>query len=142
MARAQAHADLLGRADAERASVTQEDDFAPHGMVADVLTPIRDMLAGERSVRKAYAMRKCVEHVPELAMHVIVLETRHGPLSYNAQAKNRALVKRLAETLPLPGRGYIVVVGSKTRWLLRRARKTGDSLIYSRSNRSEQGLTR
>jgi Zn-dependent protease with chaperone function len=130
--KAEACAELVSLANAERAGVTRKDTFESHGMAADAVRQIREVLAGEPAVKRAYAIRKTVEHLPEQSMYVIVVDAR---FTYGTQAKSRALAKRLAETLPLPGRGLIVIAGSTNRWLMRRAKKTADSLVYTRERK-------
>jgi Zn-dependent protease with chaperone function len=128
-ARAQACAEVLEYANAERAAVTRRDTLEPHGMAADVVGQIRAALAGEGAVKRAYAVRKSVEYLPEQSMYVVVVD---ASFTYGTATKRRALAKRLAQSIALPGRGLIVMAGSDNRWLMRRAKKTPGSLIYTR----------
>lgn len=129
--RAEAAQQAAQAAAQERSALTTNDKFAPHGLNDETLAELRERLARQPRIAKAWLARKLLQHRPDedpafgLAVQTVFW--------YPAGEK---YVSKLCEELVGVGRMYIVLVNAFDNNAYRRIgkaiKKTKGTLIYRR----------
>jgi len=82
------------RAVAERLQLKPKDALEPHGLTAGQLQPWLEALAAENAVKRAWLVRRRVQHLPKVPAYVLVVQFRIPTLG-----RARAMA-RIAEAVP------------------------------------------
>jgi Zn-dependent protease with chaperone function len=102
---------LIELARAERDRIGAEDSFDPHGLSAAAVETLRGQLAAVPGIRKAWLVRKRVQHLPEHPYFVLAFTTTPWYLLATTGRIRRAH-ERIAECVTTPGpTGLICVEG-------------------------------
>jgi Zn-dependent protease with chaperone function len=109
-------------ATAERAELRANDRLEPHGLDEDALAGCVEVLRSERSVKRAWLVRKQVRHLPRIPAFVLCVEYRLFSTG------NDARLASLAGAVG-PGSSCTAVSSASAR---RRARKLDGALIFER----------
>jgi Zn-dependent protease with chaperone function len=128
---AQAAQQAAQAAEEERSALTTNDKFAPHGLDDETLAALRERLAQQPRIARAWLARKVLKHYPdEDPVFGLAVQTAFW---YPA---GRKYVKKLCEELVGVGRMYIVVVNAYDdnayRQIGKAIKKTEGTLIYRR----------
>ena len=114
--------ELLQAAEKERASVTVRDKFEPHGLAEEALERLREQLSGIPGLKKAYLLKKRVQHLPERPLYVLGYTVR-APLGLGLKKRAAEAQRRIHESVRFPGETLFFNVqgenyrfGRKFRW--------------------------
>lgn len=132
---AKAHA-VQQEAAHEHESVYKTDSFLPHEVNAEALKSLTDELAKHPRVKRAWLARKALKHKPENPVFVLGVDTGiDWRRSFRAagiplpKAPPDPLVDELANTLPMPGEGFIVPLHANNAWLKKKLKKVAGGRI-------------
>jgi hypothetical protein len=109
----------------ERNELRRADELEPHGVPDEDLAPWRDLLAGEKGVKRAWLARRQVRHLPKLPAYVLVVELG----LFSAASDDR--LAQLGERLSVGHTCLVVSMGSH-RAVHRFVRRLRGALIYTR----------
>ena len=101
---------MASAAEAERRGVHQDDRLIPPDVAPDVRAQLRDKLLAMPDIQRAYLARKDVEYYPERPYYVLALVLRQPWYRLRSRARDRAVVHRVAQEVPLPGQGFIIQI--------------------------------
>lgn len=129
--RARAAKKIAAEAEEERAALTAADRFEAHGLSDDVLTELRESLAKQPRIAKAWLARKVLKHHPdENPVFGLAVQTAFW------YPGGKKYVAKLCEELVGVGTMYIVVVNAFDEEAYRKIgkliKKTPGTLIYRR----------
>ncbi|WP_407353663.1 M48 family metalloprotease [Luteimonas sp. R10] len=114
-----------GQALDARDAASEEDDLLAHALDAAALRSLRETLAGESRIARAWLVRKRMAMAEAPPHHVLLLDWR-GSIAGEA-----AGLKRLVDALELPG-SVTVFTGSDRRALARHVRRICPDPVYRR----------
>jgi len=130
IARCQPHLDTLSRLASQREAARQEraqarpaDTYEPHGLEDGALAVYRSSVESNRKVRRAWLVRKQVQHFPESPCFVLVVE--FGFWSRPSQAMLQAMVDALPDE-----HAHLLLNRTYHRKTWRRIRKVPGALIH------------
>ncbi|MDO7848802.1 M48 family metallopeptidase [Hymenobacter sp. M29] len=124
------HADRSDAAEAERNTISQADNFLPHGLGEEELAGLRTSLAGlGEHIKRAWLLRKELTQFVEHPLYVLVVEHKSGRSV--AENTSRLLVNKLVEAVVLPGQGFIVPLTKANDWLDAPIRRHPETLLYT-----------
>jgi Zn-dependent protease with chaperone function len=129
-ARLDRHESVLAASRAERANVTAQDSFADHGLTAAELTALRRTLATEPRLFAADLVQKKLHHFPHRRLFVLAVRLRRPWYGGPNQEANRALARRLAQTVQLPGRLLVIPPSGSFGALARRLQRTPGAHVW------------
>ncbi|MDF1814652.1 MAG: hypothetical protein P1V20_20770 [Verrucomicrobiales bacterium] len=105
------------------------NQFAPHSLTEDQIEDFCYTFAGVSSIKKVYAVRKMVDHIPETPYHVlIVVPTLKGAIDL------ANTIKAVEKTFAFSGSLAFVVAGPLRKPLLWKASTKPNSLIYDQNS--------
>lgn len=114
--------ELLQAAEKERASVNVRDKFEPHGLPAEALARLREQLGAIPGLKRAFLLRKRVQHRPERPLFVLGYTVR-APLGIGLKKRAAEVQQRIQEGVAFPGETLFFNVqgenyrfGRKFRW--------------------------
>ncbi len=129
--RAARHDRELRAALVERSRVDKADSFLPHDLSAREMELLRETLAAEPAIRRAWVGAKQVTHFPGWKLLVLVVDARwpaFRPVSERTQCQ---LLERLAEQWEVDAYVHPVRLDEGTRQVLRAIRRrVADSEVY------------
>jgi Zn-dependent protease with chaperone function len=100
-------AGLLQAAARERDQITLKDKFEPHGLPAEALEALVAQLRAIPRLRRAYLLRKRVEHFPQRPFYVLGFRAT-GPLQLHSKKRALEVLQRVRETVGFPGETFIM----------------------------------
>jgi hypothetical protein len=130
--RAWQQGDLLDLAAPERKDVTGRDKFIPHELPEEQLALIRAVVTAAPDIAEAYFVRKAVTHMPEVPLYVLGVKMKLPWYRYRSQTKERALVDRLVQEVPVPGQWFVVALNDHTVKIRRKMRKVPGAQLVRR----------
>jgi Zn-dependent protease with chaperone function len=114
---------LLEAAIEERSQVWLSDRFERHGLSEDVVDELRAALMAIPGLRKAYLVRKRVEHLAHLPCYVLGYRVT-GFFQLHSKRRAMEVLRQIQESVPFPGETLIINVeggnyrfGRKFRWM-------------------------
>jgi tetratricopeptide (TPR) repeat protein len=87
-----------------------------------------------RAVRRAWLVGR-IPVAGQAPVPLLVVERRAAWWRYASSSAAPDLLKRLAGSVPLPAGGQLIVLGDRTRWLLRRARSIAGAQVFPETSR-------
>ncbi len=75
----------------------------------DAIVPISERLAADPQVKRAFLVRKQVQHLPEYPFYVLAVEPRWPRFRYRSDRAAQQLADRLA-SIPFPGEAAVLFV--------------------------------
>ena len=130
-ARAEKHYQLLLKAEQERATVGDYDEFKPHTLKVSEVNELKQQLACLPQVKEAYLVEKVVTYFPEKHFCVLGIVRKRGLIeSLDAPHK---LMNLLVTNLQFPTQAYIIILnhGSSGK-LKKKICQIDRSLIFRR----------
>lgn len=122
-ARLQAQQRQSAEAADERSMVSLSDTFEGHGLSAEALERLKTALAGVKGLRRAWLLRKRMQHRPEVPCYVLGYSAT-GLFDFQRVRQRAAVLQRLHEAVAFPGETLLVSVdgdhyrfGRKFRWM-------------------------
>jgi Zn-dependent protease with chaperone function len=116
-------AELEQAAAKERDEVRLSDKFERHGLSDPALAQLRAQLKAIHGLRKAYFVKKRVQHMPERPCYVLGFNVG-SLLRWHTKARAAEALRRIQETLSFPGETLIISLegenyrfGRKFRWM-------------------------
>jgi Zn-dependent protease with chaperone function len=107
--RALQRARLLHAAQVERSGIFTNDKFEPHGLNAAQVEALQAKLRAIPDVRRAYLLRKVVQHLPDRPLLVLAFTTK--PLwRLHRPVRSAGVQEEIVRTVPFPGEGLITCV--------------------------------
>jgi Zn-dependent protease with chaperone function len=94
---------------AERAGVELNDALKAHGLTPAMEEALRNALAAEPAISKAWCAQKIMRHHPKSLMHVLAVEVKVPFWKLRLDGANQKLVQRLLAHMPFPNH-YVVFV--------------------------------
>lgn len=128
--RGRAQADMLDKAQAERAELRFSDSYAEHGLAAEEMAKIVDQLREYEDVAEAYLIRKVVKYFPESPLYVCGIEPKKKKKRELSDEARAALKDLLASNLAFPGEAFVVILSSTNQKMRTIMRGIEGSLIY------------
>lgn len=123
--------DLLDRAQRERAQLSDDDVFIPHGLESIYVRKACELLASIPQVRKAYLVRKQLG--VELGDRIYVLAVDAPERFWRASLDDVDLRDCIGSRLIVPGELEIAVISGWESWLRGRIGDVPGSLVYARA---------
>jgi Zn-dependent protease with chaperone function len=108
------HAERNEAAAEERSDVTLRDKFEPHGLPADAVAALAAQLRAIPDLRRAYLVRKRVEHFAHRPLYVLGISVV-GSFRLYPKEGGQAVVQRILETVELPGETLVLHVDGDNR---------------------------
>jgi Zn-dependent protease with chaperone function len=129
--RAEQYYDLLVKAQQERATVTDQDEFKPHSLPASEVAQLKQQVAAYSQVKEAYLVEKIVTYFPEDRFCVLGIVRKRGLIE--SEDADHKLFDLLATNLKFPTEAYIIVLnhGNFAR-LRKKICQIDRALIYRR----------
>jgi len=118
----------LYAAEAERSTITLKDSFEPHGVGADEVEALRAQLARVTGVRKAWLVRKRVQHLPDRP-HLVFGFTTTPWWAFATAKRRRATQARIVEQVVFPLATTVVCVEGDNAPFKRKLRKVAGARI-------------
>lgn len=118
----------LYAAEAERNSVTPKDTFEQHGLASEQVEALRAQLAAVPGVRKAWLVRKRVQHLPERP-HLVLGFTTTPWWRYTSAKRMRATLDRIIEGVVFPTSTAVICVEGRNVSIRRKMRRTTRSRV-------------
>ncbi|WAC19851.1 hypothetical protein OVA24_00480 [Luteolibacter sp. SL250] len=106
--RADLHDERMSSAMHARNNLTKRDTFLPHGLDEKKIGEIRELLAGEKSVRSAWLVCKEHREFANWKHYVMAVDLRFPWYRFTSDNDVRMVLRRLVEGLNLDG--YILVI--------------------------------
>ena len=121
--------DALERAAGERQAFTTRDKVVAHDRSPDEVEAIASQLRGYDTIKRAYLVKKAVEHLgDEFPVYLVALELR----GQHFRLRSQDPVARVAGELEAPFAFFVIDISSTSRFR-RRVRKAAGGPFYSRS---------
>jgi Zn-dependent protease with chaperone function len=127
--RARARFSLLSAAQEERGVTSADDEFAAADLAPEALAQLRNRLAENTAVRRAYLVRKEVEHLADVPLYVVVVFPRRSELF--RREDDASLARRLVDAIELPVDFHVVVPGPRNP-LRKRIAAVPGAKVYER----------
>jgi Zn-dependent protease with chaperone function len=128
--RADAHQELVNKANAERNRVTAADTFLPPDLKPEEEAKIREICADEFEIVSAEIARKEVTHLPKLPLFIVCLRLDVPFLSFRSSTANQKLVGRMVEKIKLPGNFLVFIAQGELKPLGKKISAVPGSVIY------------
>jgi Zn-dependent protease with chaperone function len=107
----------LQKAQHERATIYQGDEFQHHNLERNVVEDLRSQLSKFAQVRHALLVRKSLHYFPEEPFYVLGIIPERPWYKGRYAAAEHGLVRLLVENLELPGQTLIVILEGSRREL-------------------------
>jgi hypothetical protein len=130
--RVDSHQELERAANEERANIRPSDTFIPHGLAAEQVAHVREVMAAEPEVAAAHFARKQVNVFPESLCFVLGVKVKVAWWKPRSSEASQKLIGRLAERLQLPGDVFIFTEESEVKSLAKAVARVPDALVYQR----------
>jgi Zn-dependent protease with chaperone function len=124
-------ADIEEAARKERGAVRTTDKFLPHQLDPLVVQELVAQLE-KYPIRRAYLVRKSVQHHPDEPLYVLGLQQRRGFLAFFTAAKLGALSSTVSSEITCPGETLIIEVDGDNKSFRGPLKKVSGSLIFER----------
>ncbi|MDL1859783.1 hypothetical protein FBR04_01970 [Betaproteobacteria bacterium PRO7] len=118
----------LYAAEVERNNVTAKDTFEPHGLSDEQLESLRKQLAAVPGVRKAWLVRKRVQHLPERP-HLVLGFTTTPWWAFTTAKRMRATQDRIIERVVFPLSTAVLCVEGGNARIGKRMRKVAGARV-------------
>jgi Zn-dependent protease with chaperone function len=128
------HAEQMQLAQAERAAVTAQDRFVPHGLTEPEVAALRQILAQERAVAVAAVAQKRLRYFPEQKLFVVAVWVKVPWHSFRTEKDNHHLINHLVEALKLPGQFLVFVAERNLKKVGRSIREVPQAVVYQRGS--------
>ncbi len=129
--RAEQHYQLLLKAQQERASVSDRDQFQPHSLEASQVNKLKQQVATYSQIKQAYLVEKVLTYFPEERLYVLGIIRKKSLLESKDAAQK--LIDLLATNLQFPTQAYIVILNhSSSGNLKKKICQIDRSLIFRR----------
>lgn len=128
--RADAHQELVNKANLERNRVTAADSFLPPELKPEDAAKIREACASEPEIASAEVARKAVQHLPNLPLFVVCLHLDVSWLSFRSTGANQKLVERVLQKITLPGNFLVFVAENELKPLGKKISAVPGAMIY------------
>jgi hypothetical protein len=122
------HEKELAASHKERASVTAADEFLPHGLTGDELDVLRRALAGDPTLARAALAQKRLQYFKHQRLFVLCIRRRRQWFNFLDGDPERDLVRRVAQSVRLPGRLLVISPQGSFRALGRKIERTGSAV--------------
>ncbi|HVH18197.1 MAG TPA: M48 family metalloprotease [Myxococcota bacterium] len=119
----------------ERAQILLDGAYEPAGIDAEATRRLCDALREHGRVRRAWLVRRRLEHFPESPLFVLGVRRTRSPWDFVTREGRRARDFELQQELvdlPIPGESFILVVNHRSRKERRLFLDVQGSLIYQR----------
>lgn len=132
--RARQESAILEAARYERSSLWFSDTYLPHGLPPEQVRRLAQQLARIPQIRRAYLVRKEVQHLPEEAFYALGLEVKAGgPPLLGKKPDPEAIYRRVGEEAELPGETMQIIFDDAVSGRMRKImRGIPDAEIFRR----------
>jgi hypothetical protein len=117
-------------AQAERTTITINDDFKYHDVAPEVIRELRDVLKRYPDLATAHLVQKVVQHFPQEPGYVLGVTSKKPWYNAKANAQDAKLVGELAENVKLPGFTYIIALEAEFKPLRKIFERIQGAEIY------------
>jgi Zn-dependent protease with chaperone function len=122
--------ELLGRAREESSYASAKDQFAPHGLPAELAEIIARQLARFPELLRAYFVRKMTRYLPERPAYILGVIRRRKWIEISSPDKDRQLVHQIATQVSFPGHTLVIILSRRNRKLRRKIERIAGATIY------------
>jgi len=119
-ARVDAYEKHLVESRQERNTVAASDTFIPNTLNEAELSALREQLAAQPEVHRAWLGQKLLHHFPKQRLFLLCVQTRRAWHRLGARDRDEALARRLALSVQLPGRVLVFAPHGEFRALARK----------------------
>ncbi len=120
--------ELQQLAEAERSHIAAQDTFEPHGLADAQVAALRKQLAAVAGVRKAWLVRKRVQHLPERP-HLVLGFTTTRWWSLASAKRTRETQQRIADGVAFPVPAGVICVEGGNAGIGKKMRKIDGSRV-------------
>lgn len=136
--RGQARYELLMAANAERQQIRTKDRFVRSNLDAAHREALVRQLDQHESVRRAFLVRKTVQHLAsEEPMHVLLVQLGWPLFHFKSERAQREAAERVMQ-IEVPANVHLFVVADRHKELVAAVKKTPGSLLYDRRRRKAE----
>ncbi len=132
----------LAAANRERNVVTASDHFLPHGLAADELAPLQDVLSREPDLASAYLVRKQLKHFSRQPVFVLCVRSAASFWSLHRGDRDAFVAAQLVRQVRLPGRALVIAPRGPFRALGCVVMATPGAQLYSARSSSRSSSHR
>lgn len=129
-ARMDAYEKNLAASRAERREVTARDPLIPHALSNEELSKLRETLASEPELFRAYLVRKELRHFPKQKLFLLFVQARPAWHRLPSADRDQHLVNRFSRKLQLPGRVLVIGRTAGFRALARKVQKFSGAQVF------------
>lgn len=113
----------------ERAMVLPSDRFVPHGLPAEELAALSDLLVEQEDLASAHLVRKELQHFRRQPLFVLCVRSAASRWQWSSADRDAALVRRLVPLVKLPGRVLIIPRRGPFAALARQVSRSPDARV-------------
>ena len=128
----QHHAPQWQLAEQERNSLKYDDRFEPHGLAAEEVQQLAELLASYADIRAAYLVRKTVSLFPEKPFYLLGVVRRLLPGTGATHQPNAEFIGRLAAEISFSEELQVLVFDRPTSSVWQAFQKVRGASIYVR----------
>ena len=121
--------EIIEAAQKERAAFAPTDDFVPHDLPAEKLKLVLQTLSYNEEIRAAYLVRKAVNYLPEIPLHVLLLDVKVPRFRFGGVSAANVL-EAVANQVGEYGVGFIVLLEKDYAGVKKRLEKMPEAKIY------------
>ena len=134
--RADAHYELIQKANRERGTVTAADNFLPAELKPSDRKTLLEVCGAEPEIQSVAVARKEVRYLPKLPLFVVCLRLNVSWWSFRSSTANQKLVHRVLERLRLSAPCVVFVAEGNLKPLGRKIAAVPDAQVYQRAKQA------
>jgi len=134
--RADAHQELIQKANQERSRVTASDTFLPAELKPDDRKSLQEVCSAEPEIQSVEVARKEVRYLPKLPLFVVCLRLNVSWWSFRGSTANQKLVNRVLERLQLSVPFVAFVAEGELKRLGRKIAAVPGAQVYQRAEKA------
>jgi len=122
-----------GKAQQERANITDSDTFVHHDLTPEQTLALRNIVKAEAEITSVAVAKKVVRHFPSDPCRAIALRIKVPMLLFRSSSANQKLAERVINQLGLPGYAMVFVDEQNLKSLAKKIFNIPGAIIYDRS---------
>jgi Zn-dependent protease with chaperone function len=113
--RAEEHYELMLKAEAERSTIRNSDEFLSHNLPESEVNKLRQQLSGYPQITTAYLTRKVVQFFPDKPLYVMGVVRKNNFWKFESESANSELANALSQNIEFPYPAFFVVLNNNPK---------------------------
>jgi len=113
--RAEEHYELMLKAEEERSTIRNSDEFLAHNLPESEIDKLRQQLSRYPQITTAYLTRKVVQFFPEKPLYVLGVVRKNSFWNFEAESANSELANTLSQNIEFPYPAFFVVLNNNPK---------------------------